>query len=195
MGRATRKTPKTIDRYVFCRFCKNTGGVYGTRENIVLEAVLSQLAEWKMQSNPPELLAADNREAQIRPLKNKLQKLSAQRERIYEMLEQGVYTPQVFAERIAALDVQVADVNAQVEALSHHEQTDQEAIAALAPHIDSILSAYEMADTIVEKNQILKSVIARIEYVKEHMTTKKDPPGQYLKITVFPRHNVTSSNP
>lgn len=178
--------------YYTCRKCRTSEGVHSSRVDVVVDAVLAEVAAWKFRAPDPVDTARRARaiETQRNLLAKHLSRLEEQRGRIFDMLEQGVYTPQVFAQRIAMVDAQVQDINTQLEEASVPEQTDDDAIAAIAPRIDDLLKAYDTADDARSKNEILKSFIARIEYERPRRALRGDDPGAHLTLTIFPRHSL-----
>lgn len=132
-----------------------------------------------------ELLCAEKARAE-------LERLGAQRERIYTFLEQGVYTPEEFAKRIAALD-------GRREMLSVSLRSAEEALAALQeeralcaqlpPRTVRVTDICAAASP-EEKNRLLKTIISRAVYIKTQRNTRAnaDRCGFSLEIApLFPR--------
>ena len=100
-------------------------------------------------------------------------------DRAFELVETGVYTPQVYVQRRDALQAELAALDAKIRA-AQDTPTDEEAIAQNMPEIHRVLDAYQYAETAQDKNELLKAVVARVDYMRgegESMPT----------LTVYPR--------
>ena len=99
-----------------------------------------------------------------------LKKLSAQLDRAYELVEQGVYTPEIFLERSqkisARRDELLQAITTLTDEITRREQL-QASQDALAPSIRHVIEAYPLATTPKEKNALLKSVLEKVVYTKE----------------------------
>ena len=97
------------------------------------------------------------------------EKLTAQLDRAYELVEQGVYTPEIFLERsrkIAARQKELSEATAALQLdISKREQIAL-ARQSIAPQMTYVLDAYPQAQTAEEKNALLKSVLEKVTYRK-----------------------------
>lgn len=160
----------------------------------VESAVLDVLAGWvekfddgrirpaapaKSSKPDAQTLAVSAAEKQIATLKKQLSKLR-------DLLEQDIYTPEVYVERANDLNARIAAQQALIDSMTKPSETSiEEAIRLEMPRIKTVLELYQHAETPSEKNDLLKSVIGRIVYNKK----EKSPPGQPgygLSLDVFP---------
>jgi DNA invertase Pin-like site-specific DNA recombinase len=89
-----------------------------------------------------------------------------------EMLEEGIYTIEVFKERAAALDNEIESINRSLEEL--RETTNEgNKLECYIPKLEKVIEQYYTLDT-KAKNALLKGIIKRIEYTKLDDTLELD---------------------
>ena len=121
-------------------------------------------------------------------IEKELAKLNHQKQRIHELLEQDVYTVEVFLERSKELvsrqkilEQQSAELNAELKAKHRLLQSQQEII----PKMQAMLAAYPIAKDAETKNNLLKSVLDKVIYKKttnQRWNTEND-----LTLTIYPK--------
>lgn len=182
----TRKAP-----FMFCptQRCPT----YAAYTYIVEDAILAVLEQWvnrfeaqsndRCTGNPTAIHSAmQSALEQLRTQESTIQKQYA---KLYDLLEQGVYTVDVFRDRRAELDARLLDTRQRISMLEQKNRPDP--IAALIPQIKTVLAAYRKAPTAADKNALLRTVVSRIEYRKTQRCYRNNQPGDYLSVEVFPR--------
>lgn len=135
---------------------------------------------------------ADDPAAALRPIRANLEKelsrLAEQEQRAYELVEQGVYTPQVFVQRSKTISDrqeatrrQLERVTAQIQELEHLEAAQ----AQVAPAIRAVLDSYPKARSAKEKNDLLRSVLQKVVYTKTTRARWKG--GSDMEIVLYPK--------
>lgn len=175
------------------KYCHTVASDLDLVEQEVLAALRAWLREFELDyaATKQRVPRSDDPAATLRPILSNLEKelsqLSDQEQRAYELVEQGVYTPQVFTQRSkaisdkqAAVRKQLETITAQIQELEHLEA----ARANVAPAIRAALDGYPAAQTPKEKNDILRSVLQKVVYTK---TTRARWGASDMKITLFPK--------
>ncbi len=164
------------------------------------EAILSSLREWlalyevgNVDSEQKISDASMHNDAMIRDALDVIGKealtLNGQKNRLHDLLEQGIYTPEVFAERMVDLKVRIAKSEEDQKRLQAELQElrgQRHDIALLLPAVHHVLDVYDAAESAQEKNELLKSVISRVDYFKEIKGNQHVDPNQFT-IRVYPR--------
>ena len=102
-------------------------------------------------------------------LEKDLEVLNKQLEKCYTLLEQDVYSIDVFAERSAALKKQIST---KADALQNFYnelskmKKNEEHAKSIIPKLTYLLENYDHIETAEEKNRLLKQIISKIMYEK-----------------------------
>ena len=160
--------------------------------SVVEDAVLSVLARWAVEfdgaqapadlPSAPEIAAARAAAAQ---LSEQRATLDGQMRRLYDLLEQGIYSADLYRERRDELTARIGAIDENLAALSRAPRPD--ARVALVPQIRTVLAAYAGAADAAEKNRLLRSVIDHIVYTKTQRCYRNSAPADHLSLQIFPR--------
>ena len=177
----------------------------GSRRDVTEAALLDALRSWlqsyqiaaeaqKTSDVQGNMLSVKSAEKALSRAKKGLDGLMQQKNRLFDLLEQGVYTNDVFLERsrvlagrITEAEQQVASVREQLVALRKAEMTRN----SLAPRIQNVLDIYDTLETPAEKNALLKTVL-------DHVIYSKTVGGRYrennLQLYVYPKITTPSND-
>ena len=159
--------------HVLCRYRSCRGKVVGSTMDGVDEAVLNamkiKLAKIKEAQHDDK--AAENTKAKQvvhdkrSIIEAELTRLKSQQAKIYDFLEQGIYSTEVFLERSAAVSEKIKSGEAQLKEISENEASPKLSDEELMFRLERTIRDFDAADS-EEKNQMLRSVIRKIEYTK-----------------------------
>ena len=175
-------------------YCHTVASDLAVVEAAVLDALRSWLVSFELEYDAAHKLApsAADSAASLRPvlagLKKELAQLTAQEQRAYELVEQGVYTPEIFLQRSQAITQKQTAVRKQLETVTAQIQELERIDAAkanIAPAIRSVLGAYPTAKTPKEKNDLLRTVLEKAVYTKTRRERSKG--GSDMTITLYPK--------
>lgn len=106
---------------------------------------------------------------QLEKLEQEKGKLDQQMENAFNLVEQGIYTLEIFqmrreklTEAINSIQYQQAEINAAIAELEESESTKTN----LIPHTEKLLADYDSM-TVEERNDLLKIILHKIEYRRE----------------------------
>ena len=143
---------------------------------------------------PPSLSAAqlpaedpqtDARAAARAKVMEQLRTLEGQSGRLYDLLEQGVYTVAVYRQRREDLDARLAEARAALAALDAAPRPDRRVL--LLPQLRTVLDGYRAADTPAEKNALLRSVVDHVTYHKTQRLYRNNNLTDHLSLTLHLR--------
>lgn len=169
-------------RCVNARNCRNGTADYKLVEAEIITALRSWLDGYKVR-----LDRADFREeigectAMLEKTSAEIDALSAQLERAFTLVEQGVYSAELFRERKDKLTAELAEkesCRSAAEKRLHSLESDGAERAGLIPAAEELLASYDDM-TPAEKNRLLKAILQKIEYKKGR--------GGKIVIDIFPR--------
>lgn len=106
----------------------------------------------------------------IHEIEREIEKDAERRNNLHDLLESGVYTKEVFLERMHTLQERGQGYERNLKMLReqlHRIEERAKQKKDIKPLLISVLDAYKNAPTIADKNKILKQVISRIEYRRD----------------------------
>lgn len=120
-------------------------------------------------------------EIQLKSLENELKTLTEQKLKLFDLLERGIYSEEVFLERSKNINERISLVSKSIEKNKleldkKNKQTKKEDVVIF----EKLLDAYTKTKDIKLKNELMKALVYKVEYTK----TKK---GDNCKIVVFPK--------
>lgn len=169
--------------------CPTVGSLRYTVEAALMESLSNWLKSYRVnvtgeaqRTEHADLLAAERNLART---KKNLATLEKQRDNLFDLLEQGVYTQEVFvrrskilASRIDEAEKTVRQIKATIASLRTAEHTRR----TLVPRIRNVLNIYDTLDSPADKNALLKSVLDHVVYSKTIRGKKSD-----MRLYVYPR--------
>lgn len=178
------------DVRICCRKCKeNIGSNIDYVENKLLQSLKVLLEDYKLKlinndNSNIEMLLKINEDS-ILNLKSELDKFKLQLNNTYDLLEQGVYTKDIFIERSNLLKQQITEFNSNINKLEIEKKqiiSSKNNKEILIPKIQNVIDCYYETNNIKMKNELLKSVIEKVEYTKITPKDKDD-----FKLKLFPK--------
>lgn len=178
------------DIRICCRKCKeNVGSNINFVENKLLQSLKLLLEDYKVKlinndNSDIETLLKIN-EDNILNYKTELEKLKLQLNKTYDLLEQEVYTKDIFIERSNLLKQQIKETNNKITELEYEKNnimSQKNNKEILVPKIENVIDSYYETDDIKMKNNLLKDVLEKVEYTKINPSDKDD-----FKLKLFPK--------
>ncbi len=170
------------DVRICCRKCKeNVGSNINFVETKLLQALKLLLNDYKIKlinndTRDIDTLLELNKNS-IENYNIKLEKLKLQLNKTYDLLEQEIYTKDIFLERSSTIKQQIAEIiqiinNLQNEQISISQKKHNK--EKLIPKIEKVIDCYYKTNDIYKKNELLKSVLEKVEYLKINPSSKED---------------------
>lgn len=170
------------DVRICCRRCQeNVGSNINLVEEKLVLALKTLLQNYKIKllnndNSDIETLLKSN-EDNTQNYKTELEKTSSQLNKTYDLLEQEVYTKEIFMERSNFLKLQIQELNNKIDELKKEKEKilrRKNNKEILIPKIENVIDCYNETDDIKLKNELLKSVLEKVEYLKENPKDKED---------------------
>ena len=115
--------------------------------------------------------------------------LQKQVDSLYDVLEQGIYTKEVFLQRSKVLSEKLADKKKERSFYSRkleEEQLKETQHQDVIPAIEHALEIYDQLETAAEKNRLLKSVLDKIIYSKSDSGRWHGSPDAF-ELEIYPK--------
>lgn len=143
--------------------CGNRSATYHEVEEEVLRALHSLVEDLEELSAEPEK-SSNAQKAITAALQKELNALETQQERLYEFLESGVYTSEVFVKRNAALSQRREELQEAIAASEAQENTEIDYQQKMIAVKDAIAILQNDAASAEDKSNLLRAVIKDIIY-------------------------------
>jgi hypothetical protein len=170
-GRVMRRCPNGKNTHVYrciTHACVNRRIVCHTIESAVLNKLKEELAGFNYLLNNYEEELKTKRQERDDELKRLKAELTKQHNAINvacEMLENGVYTRELFTSRTNIIEGKITELKRQIAELNALEIKDDERANKAVPILLKIIDKYNTLDA-KEKNNLLKKIIKRIDYTR-----------------------------
>lgn len=170
--------------------CDNISSYESEMEKYVLKYLADYLEEIKLeeQTHTPNTAALDILQNSLNSFNKELITLNEQLDNAYNLVERGIYTPEVFLKRSESINNMIKDTTDKkndIEKRIDRENKKLNKRNILIPKIENALDVYDSVD-IPERNALLTGIIERIDYIKtEH--SKRNGPYDNFQMTIHPR--------
>ena len=175
------------DRYACLNAeCKTISHRADATERAVLEAMAAWLEDYRLSETEQQddrIDVVKKAGQELRKKEAALQQLETQQGRLYDLLEQGVYTTEVFLQRsqeLAARKEQLQEDLRQSRAAVEKAKAAMTMWRTVIPTMEHVLQAYDFDASAQERNQLLKQAIEKIIY-------EKDDSGRQPTLYFYPK--------
>lgn len=165
--------------------------------HFVEERILEALSEWlgdyrlKWDDGPvvKKVSQVDVKRKALKKIDGELVDLEKQRDNLHNLLEQGVYTTDMFLERSRVLSeriTQATESRAAIEGELSLELIREDSRKNIIPKVERLLDVYAALSTPKAKNDMLKEVLEKVVYTKEHNGRWHNAPDDF-EIVLYPK--------
>ncbi len=194
----TRVKSSTKDNYysLMCpnRSCSNVSAPLYLLEEKTIESLKNWLDGYHLTyENINVISLADEisiKEDALRNCETELQSLQEQKKRTYDLLEQGVYTVDIFQERLALLTDKISASEQKRLRLQNSLRQDRKTeydMSSFIPNVRHVIEAYRNTEDASAKNELLKNVLSHIDYIKDAPNKKFQRNNANFQLDVFPK--------
>lgn len=125
----------------------------------------------------------------IHEKENELESLNSQKAKQYDLLEQGIYTTEVFLERAKTIATSIQSCSDTIAKLREEIEHDKDIMAQQSdfiPRCEELLDNYLILDT-ESKNRMLKSLIEKVTYSKDTKNAYGKGNEVSFQLDIFPK--------
>ncbi|WP_338627665.1 recombinase family protein [Clostridium baratii] len=181
----TMRKLRGIERLMCTNKCGNRSSRFDSVENDVLEALKSYLENYKFKIELNNNV--DNNKnvlkKQLTLLTKELTTLNSQKLKLFDLLERGIYSEDIFLERANNIDTRISSIQNDISNIEKEISKESNLNTKNNIHIfESCISAYKQTTDIQSKNELLKSILYKIEYIKN-----KEQKNNEFEIKIFPK--------
>lgn len=194
----TRQPSNTKDRYAVIRCpnskCDNISAPIYLIEKKVIDGLIDWLTEygldWPEEPHDSEESSIESINRSVNSLGEKMEQVTKQLSSAYDLLEQGIYTIEVFQERHQKLESMKKNLSKELTCLKE-EQTIILARARarrdFIPTVKQITDTYWDVEDVQAKNSMLRDVLEKIDYLKTDRNKKGCRDSANFSLHLYPR--------
>ena len=176
-GRAMIYQPqRTSEPRLHCAkqmYCGNRSATYKEVETEIINALKRSAHNVKAILEGSAPAPTDTQNSVLNGMRKEIRTVETQLSRLFDFLEQGIYTAEIFAERNAVLNKRRDELLDGIAKLEKQKTVAVDYNRRFIQLQDAIKILQTDAATAAEKNNLLKSVIKRIVYSRETTTRDK----------------------
>lgn len=171
--------------------CTNVGSHLQVVEERLIQALESWLERYRVEvtdgTDDRGGAEAEALRQSIERVDAELDTLNKQLASLHDLLEQGVYSVEVFMERSKTLNERLAEAKSQKQSLEEQLRGTTARpveLAEFVPRVEQIIGLYRELDSPAEKNAILKEILEKAVYTKERSNRGKI---DAFDLAIFPK--------
>lgn len=175
-------------------YCDNISAPMYLVEEQVIIALEQWLKEYKVaceeyKEKDSLISTLEFKKKAVDKLNLKLLQLKKQLNNTYDLLEQGIYTTEIFLERSKTLSDTISSAETEISItmeeynLSEQQKENKENII---PKVEHVVEIYRTLDNATAKNVILKTVLQRVDYLKTERNTRNNVNNANFSVKIYP---------
>lgn len=167
-----------------------------SRLDFVEQRILDGLAEWLNDYRlewgldaPQEVSQIEQKRRAAKRISNELAALDKQLDNVHNLLEQGVYTTEMFLDRSRILADKIQSTKDSLEAIETEIVLDaarEESRRNIIPKVEHLLAVYRDLPDAKSKNDMLKEVLEKVVYIKGKGVRQGGTPDGF-EVVLYPR--------
>lgn len=174
--------------------CSQVSAPLESVEKRLIEVIEKWASDYTVDINTSEKnnvheLQIELKENALAKLKDDKDKVASQIDNLHDLLEQGVYSIDLFLERSKKLAERSEAINSSIAELEKDLEKDKARIGNIKyilPKAAEISSIYSKLSTPKEKNDLLKEILDKVVYKKEHGARWHGSPDDF-ELIIFPK--------
>lgn len=174
--------------------CSTVSSKLSLVEKAVIDGIEEIAEEYKLNNNinvPAEAINSSivSKQNLICEKESELERLNNQKAKQYDLLEQGIYTTEVFLERSKAITESIQTCSDSIDKLKeeiNHDKVLIEQQSAFIPRCEELLNNYWSLDA-ESKNKMLKSLIEKVIYAKDSKNAYGHGNEANFELDIFPK--------
>lgn len=171
--------------------CDNVSSKLYIVENKIIEALKIWLENYKVDYEMKDNSNTENNkliEKAIIFTKKELEKENIKLNKVYNFLENGIYNKDEFINRSKAIKDNIVSLESKLkeynELLNKNTEIQKE---TMIPKLENVIDLYDKLETAEDKNILLKSIIAKVTYLKTEKAIKKDSNQTNFELHIYPK--------
>ena len=173
--------------------CDNVSSKLYIVENTIIKALKIWLENYKVNYEVTNNSNTENSQIidlSISSIKKNLEKENNKLNKIYDFLENGIYSKDEFINRSKSIKENIKILENKLkkytDILSQNNEIQNQK-ELLIPKLENVIDLYYMLNSAEDKNILLKSIIAKVTYLKNEKAIKKDSNPTNFELHIYPK--------
>ncbi len=173
--------------------CDNVSSKLYIVENKIIEALKIWLKNYKLNFDTQNNSVPENYkiiEYSILNIKKDLDKENTKLNKIYDFLENGIYSKDEYINRSMVIKENIKNLQYKLQKYYSLLQTNSEVHnqkEKVIPKLENVIDLYQKLITAEDKNILLKSVISKVTYLKMEKAIRKDLNQNNFELHIYPK--------
>ncbi len=185
-NKMTNRSLRGIKRLLCTYKCGNKSTKYDFVSHKVNEAIEKYIAEYKLSIKNGDLITDNNKlkayNVQLSFLNQEHETLNAQKLKLFDLLERGIYDEERFLERNKNISDRIDNILTEIETLKNLIEKEGQSSTQDIIKFERLFDMYKSTKSIEQKNLLLKQLVEKITYIK--LPTQVN---DQFTITLYPR--------
>ncbi len=173
--------------------CDNVSSKLYIVENKIIEALKFWLENYKINYDIKNTSNTYNNnliEQSISATQKELEKENTKLNKIYDFLENGIYSNAEFISRSKSVKENIENLENKLKEYTelldkNTEMKNQK--ETMIPKLENVIDLYDKLESAEDKNILLKSILARVTYLKTQKAIKKNSDPTNFELRIYPK--------
>ena len=173
--------------------CDNVSSKLYIVENKIIETLKIWLKNYKVNYEIKDNLNIENNkiiEQSISATQKEMEKENTKLNKIYDFLENGIYSKDEFINRSKSIKDNIESLENKLkeytELLNKNTEMQQQK-ETMIPKLENVIDLYYKLESAEDKNILLKSILAKVTYLKTEKAIKKDSDPTNFELHIYPK--------
>ena len=173
--------------------CDNVSSKLYIVEDKMIESLKIWLENYKVDYEIQDNSNTDDNnliEQSISATKKELEKENTKLNKIYDFLENGIYSKDEFINRSKSIKENIQSLEIKLkeytELLNKNNESKQQK-EIMIPKLENVIDLYYNLESAEDKNILLKSILAKVTYLKTEKAIKKDSNPTNFELHIYPK--------
>lgn len=173
--------------------CDNISSKLYIVEDKIIESLKIWFENYKVNYEIKNNSSTDNNkilEQSISATKKDLEKENTKLNKIYDFLENGIYSKEEFINRSKFIRDNIRNLKNKLkeytELLNKNNESKQQK-EIMIPKLENVIDLYYKLESDEDKNILLKSILAKVTYLKTEKAIKKDSDPTNFELHIYPK--------
>lgn len=173
--------------------CTNISSKLYIVEDKLIESLKIWLANYKLNYNLKDTTNNDNNKLlkhSALSIEKEIKKENEKLNKLYDFLENGIYSSEEFISRSKTIKETIKNLETKLNEYSttlNSNEKSQSEKKSIIPKLENVIDLYYKLETAEDKNILLKSILAKVTYLKTEKAIKHNSDPTNFELNIYPK--------